>query len=165
MEKLLEQLADILKSESDLHQDLLKTASDLNEALKAQNLDSIETCTSIHDEQVYQIAKLEEKRIECTSEIAVVLEIKEEIPKINSLLLRVPKKWCTSLSALQLKLKEQIRVLSKINTSNRILLQEGISFINSNIKMFQSPPRTHQYGGKGKSAVIASSRNLINKVV
>ncbi len=165
MEKLLEQLVDILKNESDLHQDLLKTADTLNEAIKTKNLESIMNCTSTQDEQVYQIAMLEEKRIECTCKIADLLELKEEIPKMDSLLQRVSQKWRTSLSALQLKLREQIRELSKINTSNRILLEEGISFINSNIMMFQSSPRTHQYGGKGKSAVIAPSRNLINKVV
>ncbi len=165
MEKLLEQLADILKGESDLHQDLLKTADALNEAIKAQNLDTIQTCTSIYDEQIYQIAKLEEKRIECTSEIAGLLNIKEEIPKLDTLLQRVPQTWRTRLSALQTNLKRQIRELTKINTSNRILLQEEISFINSSIMMFQSPPRTIQYGGKGKTAVLSTSRNLINKVV
>jgi len=165
MDKLLEQLVDILKSESALHQDLLKTANALNEALKAKDLDSIESCTSIHDEQVYQIGRLEEKRIECTCEIAGLQKINEEYLKMDCLLQRIPQKWRTSLSELQLKLREQIRELSNINTSNRILLQEGISFINSNILMFQSSPRTHQYGGKGKSAVIATGRNLINKVV
>jgi flagellar biosynthesis/type III secretory pathway chaperone len=165
MEKLLEQLADILEKECDLHQDLLKTADALNEALKAQNLESIQTCTSIHDEQVYQITKLEEKRIDCASEIADVLKIKEENPKLDSLLQKVPQQWRARLSALQLKLKEQIKELFKINTSNRILLQEGISFINSSMKMFRSSPRTYQYGGKGKSAAFAASCSLINKVV
>ncbi len=165
MEKLLDQLAEIFKSEVDLHQDLLQTANALNKALKAQNLDTIESCTSIHDKQVNQIARLEEKRIKCTSELASLLEIKEEIPKMDSLLQRIPQQWCTRLSTFQLKLKDQIRVLSKINTSNSILLQEGISFINSNIMMFQSPSKTNQYSGKGKSTVITANRNLINKVI
>lgn len=166
MDKLLEQLSGILSKESEIHQDLLKTAKTFNEAIKAEDLDSIQNCTSIHDEQVYQIAKLEEKRIECTSEIAGLLGIEDEIPKISSILLRVPQQWQKLLSALQIKLKEQIMEITKINTSNRILLQDGLSFISNNVKIFQqSTTRNFRYGGKGKSAGIPVSRNLINKVV
>ncbi len=166
MDKLFEQLAEILSRESEIHQDLLKTAKTFNEAIKAEDLESIQNCTSIHDEQVCQIAKLEEKRIECTSEIAGLLGIKDEIPKISAILPRVPQEWQKRFSALQMVLKEQIMEISKINTSNRILLQEGLSFINNNVRIFQQPTtRNFQYGGKGKSAGIPVSRNLINKVV
>lgn len=166
MDKLLCQLEEILSRESDLHNDLLLTANSFNKAIKSDNLEQIQQYTALHDEQVYQIAKLEEQRIECATNLARTLELPGEVPKMSSVLEKIPEHWQTRLSGIQLKLKQQIADLSKINTFNRILLQENLSFINSNIVMFQkSTSRSYRYGGKGKPASVSSGRNLINRVV
>ncbi|HEX3019169.1 MAG TPA: flagellar protein FlgN [Chitinispirillaceae bacterium] len=166
MEKLLEKLEAILVKESDHHQDLLKTAVTFNEAIKAEDLQLIQNCTAMHDEQVYKIAKLEDERIECSSEIAVLLGIKDEFPKLNIILQKIPQVWQKRLSSVQAKLKQQIIEISKLNTSSQILLQDALSFINSNIAIYQqSSPNSIRYGGKGKATCALSGRNLINKVV
>lgn len=166
MEKLLEKLELILKSECDLHEELLGTANLFNDAIKKNDLAAIQKFTTQHDEQVYQIAKLEEQRIECATNLARELSLSVETPKMAAVLEKVPPEWHQRLSTVQSKLKEQISELTRINTSNRILLEESLHFINSNIVMFQkSSIRNNNYGDNGKHANISAGRNLINRVV
>lgn len=165
MNKLLEQLENILNAESDLHCDLLQTAKLLNEAIRSKNLDQIQKHTLTYDELVYKVQNLEEKRIECATDLCIILGIKGEAPKMNSLLEKVSEDWRRKLITVQKTLKNQISELSKINDSNNILLQESILFISKNILMFQqASTRNYRYGEKGKATSSHLGRNLINRV-
>lgn len=165
MEELLEKLESILNKELSTHESLLQTANLFNKAIRESDIAALQQYTTIHDEQSFKIEKLEEQRIDCSNTIALKLGIKSESPKLSMVLEKVSVHWAEKLKKIQCSLKAVLHELSKINASNKILLEEGLKYINTTVKMMQKPePKFSQYGIRGASSNPSPGRNFINRI-
>ena len=165
MEKPLEELEQILSRELEIHVSLVQTANDLNKAIKESNLTALQQHTLDQDNKICQIEKLEEKRIQCILNLSNLLGLAQVPSKLAIILEKLPGQWRERLSNIHSILKQKIGDLVKINTSNRILMQEALGMISGTLALFQGTnSKFAQYGIKGKQANTAAARNLINRI-
>lgn len=164
MDKLYDKLLGILSSETQLHELLVEAALAFNNAIKEDNLDKIQSCTAIHDEQICQLEKLESQRTACCSSIASALKLKTI--RLNTLLDHAPDSIKNELSSVHSALKSKIGELSRLTTSNRVLLENGLAFITNSVTYIQTTQKKLlPYGCGNKKSSAFQSYAMINKTV
>ena len=164
MNTILERLEQVLKAELDTHSALVVTARAFNQALKEENIESIQQHRAAHDEALCKIEKLEEQRIECCSVLAQSFGFSKKQLKLAQLLDKIPEAWRARLSAVRQALKSKITELSKLTISNRILLEEGLRIIEHTFSLVQQGSNKYAgYGKRGQSMVGPPLDSLINR--
>ena len=166
MDKELQELESILKSELELHNALCETARLFNDAIKGNDLALMQKHIFEQDEKICKIEHLEESRITCISELSKKIVPPERDLKMNAVLEVISPDWKNRLAPLQSSLKSTINKLSKINTSNRILLEEANLIITKTFEMIRhSQDHLQSYSARGKIPVRRSGCALYNNVV
>ncbi len=165
MNSTYEELVRILSCELELHNNLVETANVFNKSIREDNLPQIQNYTVKHDELICQLEKLEEKRIELSGIIANKIGIKKREPRLSLLIESAPYDLRSTLSNVHCKLKEKIDELSKITVSNRILLENALTVINSTISIYQQSQKKFEPYGIRKKGKAFQSYSLINRTV
>jgi hypothetical protein len=165
MENRFDELAALLDSELKIQSELIENAENFNKAIKENDLFSMQLNSSKHDTQICLLEKIEESRIACCRELSKNLGFVTTEPKLASLIDKAPEQTGKQLLKLQKSLKEGINSLSKINTSNRILLEEALNMISATFSIIhQSSKRYNPYGAKGRNTATAAGHLLINRI-
>jgi hypothetical protein len=166
MNNVLEKLEQILSVEIEVHDIFLAAAHEFNAAIKNQNLADIDRQRAIHDETICRIEQLENERISCCTVLAGSLGIVKKPLKLGMLLEKVPQQWRNRLGSLQMALKSKIGELSKISTSNRILLEEGLRVVGSTFSFVQQAAgsRYAAYGKHGRSVAGPALQSMVNRI-
>ncbi|NLD94625.1 MAG: flagellar protein FlgN [Fibrobacter sp.] len=166
MENLYNELERILCSEVDIHVAVVETAEALNKSLRENNIPEIIVFTQRHDEQICQIEKLEEQRIEYGILIAKKLGMKTKEPKLVNLIENAPSSFKHRLGDLHRKLTKAINDLSKLTVSNQLLLENAMSIINCTFAFIkQSQKKFQPYGATRKTSSSYNAFTMFNRTV
>jgi hypothetical protein len=166
MDKLYNELERILNCELELHNSVVDTATLFNTSIRNDNLPDIQTYSSLHDEQICKIDKLEEQRIEFSILISSKLGLKTKLPKLAVLIEHAPKEYKEQLSQVHVKLKKKVSELSKITISNQLLLENAMNFIDCTLAFIRkSQLKFEPYGSKKKTGQSFQTYSLINRTV
>lgn len=135
MEKLFEELKKVLTEELTIHVSIVDTAQSINDALKRKNVTQVRSLTEMYDSYAGQIEACETKRLEVCDAI-----IQERNPALRHLNLQniiqlLPAHEQEGFVEVRLALKEKLRELASINTSNQILLSESLRVIAKNFEL------------------------------
>ena len=165
MENTLEQLEQVLTSELDVHDAFLVSARQFNKAIREQDLAGIDRERGVHDATVCRIEKLEGERMSCCRVLAQSLGVRRDPVKLNVLLEKLPAQWRERLGRLQDALKTRIAELSKLSTSNRILLEEGLRVVHATCSFVRQSAgsRYAPYGKHGRTVSGPTVQTMINK--
>jgi hypothetical protein len=166
MEKMYDELEKILSCELEIQNSLIETATAFNKSIKEDNLSDIQTYTTRHDQQICQIEKLEEQRIQYCVLIGKKLGLKSKEPKLAVLIEQAPVGRKNRLSILHANLKKKIDDLSKVTISNRVLLENALNIINNTFSFLQQTQKKYvPYGSKNKGNLAYQGHTLINRTV
>jgi hypothetical protein len=166
MEQLYTELERILSNEVEIHVALVETAKAFNKSLRDNNIPEINSYTQRHDEQICQIEKLEEQRIEYSMLIARKIGIKTKEPKLANLIEHAPVSFKQRLGDLHNKLKKEISDLSKLTISNQLLLENAMSIINCTFAFIKQSQKKYQpYGSTRKTASSFNAFTMFNRTV
>lgn len=166
MEKMYDELEKILSCELEIHNSLIETATAFNKSIKEDNLPDIQTYTTRHDQQICQIEKLEEQRIQYCVLIGKKLGLKSKEPKLAALIEQAPVGRINKLSILHINLKKKIDDLSKVTISNRVLLENALNIINNTFSFLQQTQKKYvPYGSKNGGHLAYQGHTLINRTV
>lgn len=165
MERIYEELEKNLAQELKIHDSLLAAAHSFNAAIKADDLDAIEKYTRVYDEHVCQIERLEEKRVQLCNDLSENNTLTAKPVKLDKVLDNAPLNLQKRILELRTSLKEKIKLLSRINISNQILIQEAIDLISSTFTIISNAGnRLSPYNGKGKESANMSTQCIINQI-
>jgi len=165
MENLLEKIEDVLIAEVEVHTSMISSSHQFNEAIKSGEHESINKQRIVNDDAVCTLEKLEEKRTDYCSEAAGRLGIFRKPLKLSMLLEKIPAEWKKRLEHQQQVLKLKIAELTSINTSNRILLEEGLKVIGATFTCIKkTESRFAGYGNRGQT-MPSSLISIINRTV
>jgi hypothetical protein len=166
MEKMYEELERILACELEVQCSLVETAASFNKSIREDNLPDIQTYTIKHDQQICQIEKLEEQRIQYCVLIGKTLGLESREPRLASLIEKAPPQSKSKLSEIQVHLKKRIDDLSKLTISNRVLLENALNVINNTFSFLQQTQKKYvPYGTKKKGNLAYQGHTLINRTV
>lgn len=166
MEQLYTELERILHNEVEIHAALVETAQAFNKSLRDNNIPEIHSFTQRQDEQICQIEKLEEQRIEYSLLIAKKLGIKTKDPKLANLIEHAPSSLKQHLISLHTTLKKEISDLAKLNVSNQLLLENAMSIINCTFAFIkQSQKKFQPYGATRKASSTYNAFTMFNRTV
>lgn len=166
MEKEFKELEENLVLELKLHDSLLTTAQSFNSAVKNDDLEAIQKYTRAYDEHICQIERLEEKRVLLCTTISGSGAKAVNSVKLDSILTKASSDVQSRIRDVRNNLKRKIQLLSKVNTSNQILIHEAMELIATTFKIIGNEGnRFSPYNGKGKGAVPVSTQRIFNKIV
>lgn len=166
MNHMFDELEKILSCELEVHETLVETAGAFNQSIRADNIPEIQTYTARHDEHICQVEKLEERRIEQCSILGKKLGLVSKEPRLSALIDNAPQEQKTRLLSIQKKLKSKINELVALTTSNRVLLENGLTVINNTFLFLQQSQRKFEpYSAKRKSSQPYQGYTLINRTV
>ena len=165
MQNVLEKLEQVLTSELEVHEEFLASSREFNRVIRDEDLDGIDRQRTVQDETVCRIEKLEKERRSCCTVLARSFGIAREPLKMSMLLEKVPSQWRDRLNSLQETLKGTVREVTKISTSNRILLEEGLRVVQSTYAYVQQAAgsRYAPYGQHGRTVSKPLLQSIINK--
>ncbi len=165
IEELTQQLAEALSDEIRVHTELVETAEQMREAIKRKDLHDVQQTTSHYDTRVGRIEDIEERRLAVCDSLCEALGKAKRHLNLSGIIGALPPDTRTSLAQLRSQLKDKISQLSRLNTSNNILLEASLAAV---AKSFEVMARSHQrldgYGRTGTPASKTVSRNIVNKI-
>jgi flagellar biosynthesis/type III secretory pathway chaperone len=166
MEKAIDELTGILEKEIQLHGNLINTAGCINKSILASDLNLLQQHTNQYDEQIYELEKVEDDRLECCKSLSGLLGFGENHPaKLSRIISKSPVEQKAKLEQVRTVLRKHILELAKVNTSNRILLENSLGIINNEFNMIRNAvKRPTGYHQKGHTAYSSSSTTFINRV-
>jgi len=163
MEDLLPRLENLLAKQIEAHDNVLETGKKMNAALKQKQLEEIQRLNMNYDAYVGRIEEFEEQRLAVCDEIAKTMDKRHvNIATIIEVLNEDQRGTLTRYRSL---LKEKIGQISRINTSNFILLEASLAAISKNVEVIARSQEKYQgYGQGGVKASRKVSRSIINKI-
>jgi uncharacterized coiled-coil protein SlyX len=126
METRLDELIRVLEEERRIHEQLLDAARSMNGALRERKHSAIAGCCVRHDTLIFQIEQLEEKRLSLCDALGQSLAIVGGHFNLSDVIAALPADQRMPLVKLQRQLKSLIGELTKVNTSNHILLHDAL---------------------------------------
>lgn len=163
MDALLDKIEKILTAEVDLHQEMLKSSLDFNVAIKNGDNEGIIKQKNMHDTALCTLERLEEERIASCKDVAQALGIMRSPLKLSMLLGSISAEWKKRLEKQQMLLWGKISELSALNTSNRILLEEGLKMIAATFDCIKKSGNRFSGYGKSGQTMSSSLMSIINR--
>lgn len=150
MASLLENLIEILNSESAEYEKLAELADRKTPIIVKGDIDNLGKITEDEQEIVARIQKQEKLRKEALADIANVVNRDVETLKLINLIQMLEKQPAQQkmLIEAQKRLKTAIDRMRELNDKNSILLNDALDMVNFNLKMIQglkSAPQTANY--------------------
>lgn len=166
MDVKIQELADILKKQYEIHEELIKAAQNMNSYIKEKNINGIQDIISRYDHFTAQIEELESKRLVLCDEIAIAkLATKSHLNLKQLLEILKDENEKALLNERRDMLKSKIAEFSVLNSKNNILIQDRISDIDSNVKMIADHVnKAAAYGKHGKMSEGKVSRHMLNRM-
>lgn len=163
MEEILEKIEKVLIAEVETHSAMITSSHEFCEAIKSGETETIDQKRARNDEMICTLEHLEEQRSEYCNEAAHKLCILKTPLKLAMLTAKIPAEWKLRIEKQHQALKAKINELTKINTSNRILLEEGLKVIGETFScMKKCGDRLSGYGNRGQT-MSSSMISIINR--
>jgi flagellar biosynthesis/type III secretory pathway chaperone len=160
----LDRLKTVLDKELALHAHLLETAQALNEALKKRAVDEVHKVSLHYDETTMQIERLEEQRLLLSDALAKHYGESGHV-NLRTLIALMPADKRPEFEELQRNMKLKIGELTRINTSNKILLEASLSTIARTVEMMTlTENKLAGYKSLGQKDTKPIQRALFNQI-
>jgi len=117
MKTLVEQLEKVLKTESQVYDQLLALSEEMREAILQKDLPRITSITNKHDACAHSIEEWEENRLRICDQLAKELLKKEQHLTLSSLLKTLPLSQTDQLRTLRDDLKKKIHSVVRKNST------------------------------------------------
>ncbi len=164
MQTTLEKLRDILIQEEEIHDQLIATANEMNDTLKSNMADSIKKCATRYDELIFRIEQCEEARLCLCDQLAKEIVPSKRHINLNDIIAHLDQSQQAEFTGLQKRLKEKMKTLSAINTSNQIWLEESLNNMARTVSLLtRAKSYVSGYKNKGEKAENVIDTSIINK--
>ena len=164
MDKQFEELKYILTDELKIHNELVKIAGEMSNAIKEKNVDLVQMLTGKYDTIIGQVEFIEARRLELCDRIAKTVKPENHHMNLINLIKIMPKEEQKPFTELRASLKGKIDELVKINTSNRLLLNESLMAIKKNFELFsQFQNKFNGYKKSGTMDKKTVKRTIVNQ--
>jgi hypothetical protein len=165
MDALATELEAILNCELILHEKLLESAKKMNLAIKEEKLDMVTGAQRQYDDLICKIEKQEEKRLAASDRIAKHFKMEQRV-NLEKTLSLFPEQYRKPLEDVRSRLKSTLSALNKVNTVNRIMLEETLKTIAKSFEIISiASQKLNGYKRLGKKDYVKTSRPIFNTVV
>ena len=165
MNPLVSELSAVLGKELSIHEQLVAAAADMNVALKAKRTADVARGNAQYDSLCCQLDALEEKRLAVSDNLAAAIGCNHRHATIAQIVARLPADEAAMLLNLRRRLKTALGELSKLNHSNRMLLENGLQVIEKTFEIIINNCRkTTGYLAQGIQARTSLNTAVINRV-
>jgi flagellar biosynthesis/type III secretory pathway chaperone len=165
-EGLIKQLITIIAEELQTHDKLVETARNMNTAIKKKEVREVQHLTQTYDALAGRIEELEELRLKSCDDYAAALTGKQQhMTLVNVIATVTDEQLKNELGSLRANIKDRITALTRLNTSNQILLEASLAMIAKNFElMLSARAKFKGYGHGGQMDSRNISRNIVNKI-
>lgn len=164
MEAHISELYELLENERTVHEQLCELARAMNGALKANKAAEVQTISARYDELVCRLEQLEENRVVICDAVAKTLNAGSRHLTLPKVIEALPEERRGAFVELRARLRERMRELARINTSNQVLLNEALTDISRTVEMLAVSRNTFTPYQRGKKQQEAARRPLFNRV-
>lgn len=157
-------LKEVLTRELTIHEELIETANRLNAALRENRLEEVRDISARYDSCTCRIEHLEQERLAVCDRLAARLGLPDRHVNIRRLLDSLPGEEREGLAKVRDRLKQKLGSLARVNTSNRILMEESLQEISRTVEFMSragGKPAGYRRGGKLDTSVMR--RSMINR--
>ncbi|MBD3321423.1 MAG: hypothetical protein GF350_10050 [Chitinivibrionales bacterium] len=165
MDKKITDLIAILRKECETHDTLIEVATAMNTALRENDTGAIQRNSVQYDETTCAIENLEEQRLQLCDSIGRGLKKQRRHLNCAAIADILPPQDAGPLRKIRQELKDKINTLTKINTSNQVLLEDALAGIARAVKLLANEKRKYsgyrRFGAKDPEFV---PKNIVNKV-
>lgn len=142
----IENLIKILKEEEEIYSEILKLANKKTEMIAEDNIDEIEKIAKEEEEKLKQARILEYKREDEIIKIEKNLQI-EKITDLSSLLNNIEdEKLRENLKQAQIKFKDTLEELKRVNMINNTLIKDALEYITLSLNLITGATADNTYG-------------------
>jgi hypothetical protein len=161
-----DELIDVLEKELAFHGLLISAAFAMNEALRSRVFDEIQKASRQYDECTCRIEDLEEKRLSLSDLICGDAKGGATHASLRSVIEQAPAGHKDRVAQLRAQLKDTVGKLSKVNYSNRVLLQESLYTISKTFEMVATmeASRLNGYKKQGTKDRSRITKTIVNTV-
>ena len=163
MNRLIEQLIQLLQNLGDYYNQCIYAATELSTALKNKSIRNIVHSTTVYEECKDKIEDAEVQRVLLCTSIAQNLKLPSTHISVSNL-----QKYLTPESNEQIthavqRLKKMISSFAEINTHNSILIHEYLTVIQKNIYLRISKKQSLQgYKKSGEKNIVINNNSTVN---
>jgi len=166
MKEYTDRLSEILLDLCQSHERLVGIAQEMNAALVAGSVGAVRVATQHYDELAAEVANLEEQRLGVCDLLAADMTPPRAHCSLGAIIDNVDQESAARLGALRARLKAAITSLSRLNTKNAIMLDEGLRTVNKRFELMSTAQKKYTgYQNKGNMEPATVTRSIINHVV
>ncbi len=163
METLLKQLQSILDRILLFQDQLLSFAQKMNDAIVGREIDMIQKYTAQYDETTLHVEELEEKRLALCEEIGRQANFAGRSMKMRDIISIASPALRDCFVEQHKKLKEKVCLLTRLNTANKVLLEQNLENVTFNVELrFSSMNDSGGYKRGGTRETSVHRRNMVN---
>lgn len=164
-EELIKKISSVISDEMQVHESLVIAAQHMNDSIKRRAVKELQQYTNHYDSLIGRMEELEERRLEVSDAYAKNICNKNHMPLTAIISTIENDADKNTLQNMRIKIKENISILTRLNTANRILLEAALSAITKNFEiMLKTREKFQGYGNSGTVSSRNISRNLLNKI-
>jgi len=164
MKEQAQKLRTVLESERGAHDQLLAAAEAMNTALKGGQVAEVKRNAARYDELTVQIERLEEQRLAACDAIARSAGLNGH-PNLSAIIAALPVEHRGNLDTVRSDLKRAITGLTKVNTSNRVLIESALTNVAQIMNVLTRPDtRLSGYKKHGGMDTRPVHRTFFNQI-
>jgi hypothetical protein len=162
LDTILEELYEVLSRQARTQEDLLSTAGSMAESIRGRDIEGIQRLTAVYDDQIGAAEMLEEKRLSLCERIGRIV-LPGGAASLGEIARKAGSPWTERLLAIRESLKKTMGRLSRLNHSNRIMLEEALHGLGRSMElMFEAPQKQGMYQKGGRFAAGGPRKALLN---
>lgn len=162
MAGLMDELIQNLEKENEVYQELLKISQEKTGIIVKGDIENLREIVEREQLVVERILPLEKRRVECTNDIAIVINRPAEsltLTRLSELMESQPEVQ-RRLRELHDKLHDTMTRMTRVNDMNKGLLQEALDLVNFDITLLNSINQAPITANYDKSAYNTEERMI-----
>lgn len=165
MASLMENLIDVLDRESREYERLLELSQNKTPLIVSGSLEELQKITDDEQELVSRINHLDRERMECTADIANVLNRDVETLKLPNLIqmLEGRPEEQKALARSHDRLQAAVRELQRVNEQNKELLSDALEMVEFEMNLLQAAKAAPETANYNRGAYNAGETMGVNR--
>lgn len=159
----LDAFSEIVEKEIYHNKELLKLLLDEQQVLISSDIQAIEANIRDQDHVIRMIKELENSRIEIVKDIAGEYGIEDDDVTFSKIIEIADEEYHDKLHRLREELKSVVMDIAKLNMNNNFLIENGLAFVEENIRVFYMGDKKEHLYGKGGNA--SNEKKTMTRIV
>ena len=154
MAGLMDELISILEQECSDYENLTEMSKEKTPVIIKGDISRLQEITEQEQIITSRIQNLEKKRLGVVNDIAIVISRDSKELTIDNLVKALEKQpeEQKRLRDIQVKLREVLKEMAKVNEENEILLKQSLEMVEFDLELFKSLRQAHQTANYNKNA-------------